>query len=105
MKFEASLERWHKRAISQAGAAETLGMSKRTFRRWWGRHEEAGLEKKAPRLGAHRKTRLHQPLPGMMLTSAAQPTAGSRGRRPSWTRPLPWTMRRARAAASKAWPG
>ena len=44
MKFEAALERWHKRALSQAEVAETLGMSERTFRRWRGRHEEAGLE-------------------------------------------------------------
>ena len=44
MKFEAVLERWHKRALSQAEAAEILGMSERTFRRGRGRHEDAGLE-------------------------------------------------------------
>lgn len=44
MKFETVLERWHKRELSQAEAAEMLGMSERTFRRWRTRHEDAGLE-------------------------------------------------------------
>ena len=43
-KFEAVMERWHKRALRQAEAAEILGMSERTSRRWRGRHEDAGLE-------------------------------------------------------------
>ena len=44
MKFETILERWKGRELSQSEAAEILGMSERTFRRWRGRYEEEGLE-------------------------------------------------------------
>lgn len=42
MKFETLLERWHRRELSQAEAAELLGMGERTFRRWHTRYLEAG---------------------------------------------------------------
>lgn len=44
MKFASVLDRWHGRELSQAEAAEILGMSERTFRRWHRRYEEEGLE-------------------------------------------------------------
>lgn len=44
MKFEVLLERWHRRELSQAEAAELLGMSERSFRRWRDRYEDEGLE-------------------------------------------------------------
>ena len=34
MKFEDVYGRWRQRRLSQAEAAEILGMSERTFRRW-----------------------------------------------------------------------
>jgi hypothetical protein len=34
MKFEAVLGRWQCKELSQAEAAEILGVTKRTFRRW-----------------------------------------------------------------------
>lgn len=42
MKFEAMAERWEQGALSQAEAAEILGMSERNFRRWYGRWLEEG---------------------------------------------------------------
>ena len=42
MKFEAMAERWERGALSQAEAAEILGMSERNFRRWYGRWLEEG---------------------------------------------------------------
>jgi len=44
MKFESVLDRWERRQLSQAEAAEVLGMSERSFRRWRDRYEDAGLE-------------------------------------------------------------
>jgi transposase len=44
MKFEDVYGRWQQRRLSQAEAAEILGMSERTFRRWRDRYEEAGLD-------------------------------------------------------------
>ena len=44
MKFETLLERWRGRELSQLEAAEILGMSERTFRRWRDRFEDEGLE-------------------------------------------------------------
>ncbi len=44
MKFETILERWKGRELSQSEAAEILGMSERTFRRWRDRYEDEGLE-------------------------------------------------------------
>ncbi len=44
MKFESVLDRWERRQLSQAEAAEVLGMSERTFRRWRDRHDDEGLE-------------------------------------------------------------
>ncbi len=42
-KFESVLDRVQCRALSQLQAAEVLGMSERTFRRWRDRHETEGL--------------------------------------------------------------
>lgn len=42
MKFEAMAERWERGGLSQAEAAEILGMSERNFRRWYGRWLEEG---------------------------------------------------------------
>ncbi|MEE9544264.1 MAG: helix-turn-helix domain-containing protein [Rhodospirillales bacterium] len=44
MKFEEIYERAAKRELSQSEAAEILGMSERTFRRWRGRFEADGAE-------------------------------------------------------------
>ncbi len=46
MRFENLLERWRGRELSQWEAAEVLGMSERTFRRWrWrDRYVDEGLE-------------------------------------------------------------
>ncbi len=44
MKFETVRERWAGGELSQAEAGEILGISERTFRRWYQRHEEEGLE-------------------------------------------------------------
>jgi transposase len=44
MKFEEFYERAAKRQLSQSEAAEILGMSERTFRRWRGRFEADGAE-------------------------------------------------------------
>lgn len=44
MKFEDVYGRWQGRRLSQAEAAEILGMSERTFRRWRDRYETAGPE-------------------------------------------------------------
>jgi transposase len=42
MKFEDVYGRWQQRRLSQAEAAEILGMSERTFRRWRDRYEDGG---------------------------------------------------------------
>jgi transposase len=42
MKFEDVYGRWQQRRLSQAEAAEILGMSERTFRRWRDRYEGEG---------------------------------------------------------------
>jgi transposase len=139
MKFEEIYGRWRQPRLSQAEAAEILGMSERTFRRWrdrydadgreglldrrlgkvstrrvpvdqvdqvlslyreryggftaqhfhdklrqhhdfhWGyswtklRLQAAGLIKKAPRRGAHRKKRPRRPLAGMLLHQDGSP--------------------------------
>lgn len=44
MKFEQVLGRWERHDLSQAEAAEVLGMSERTFRRWRERFETEGAE-------------------------------------------------------------
>jgi transposase len=44
MKFEDIYGRWQERRLSQAEAAEILGMSERTFRRWRGRYDAAGRD-------------------------------------------------------------
>jgi transposase len=49
MKFEDIYGRWQQRRLSQTEAAEILGMSERTFRRWRGRYHAAGLEGLADR--------------------------------------------------------
>jgi transposase len=43
MKFEDVYGRWQQRRLSQAEAAEILGMSERTFRRWRDRYEGEGV--------------------------------------------------------------
>jgi transposase len=43
MKFEDIYGRWQERRLSQAEAAEILGMSERTFRRWRDRYDAEGL--------------------------------------------------------------
>lgn len=43
MKFENVYGRWQARRLSQAEAAEILGMSERTFRRWRDRYEGEGV--------------------------------------------------------------
>lgn len=42
MRFEGLLERWERGELDQAEAAEMLGVSERTFRRWRDRHGEDG---------------------------------------------------------------
>ena len=49
MKFEDIYGRWQQRRLSQAEAAEILGMSERTFRRWRDRYQADGLEGLADR--------------------------------------------------------
>ena len=49
MKFEDVYGRWQQRRLSQAEAAEILGMSERTFRRWRDRYQVDGLEGLADR--------------------------------------------------------
>jgi transposase len=44
MKFEDVYGRWQERRLSQAEAAEILGMSERSFRRWRDRYDAEGLE-------------------------------------------------------------
>ena len=59
MKFETLLDRWQRSELSQAEAAEALGMSERSFRRWhtrWLEEGEAGLHDR----------RLGQPSPRRM---------------------------------------
>ena len=42
MKFETVRGRWHGDELSQLDAAEILGVTERTFRRWCRRYEEDG---------------------------------------------------------------
>lgn len=42
MRFEHTLDRYERGDLSQLEAAEILGVSERTFRRWQGRYEEEG---------------------------------------------------------------
>jgi transposase len=44
MTFEEIYGRWRQRRLSQAEAAEILGMSERTFRRWRQCYDADGLE-------------------------------------------------------------
>ena len=44
MKFEEVYGRTRSRLLSQAEAAEVLGVSERTFRRWRDRYEAEGAE-------------------------------------------------------------
>jgi transposase len=44
MKFEEIYGRWRQRRLSQAEAAEILGMNERTFRRWRERYDAEGFE-------------------------------------------------------------
>ncbi len=58
MRFEALLERAEDKELSQAEAAEMLGMSERTFRRWRDRYHEDGadglLDRRLGKPSAHR---------------------------------------------------
>ena len=60
MRFEALLERWYRRELSQGEAAEALGMSERSFRRWhthWLEEGAAGLrDRRIGRPSPHRMT-------------------------------------------------
>ena len=49
MKFEDLYGRWQERRLSQAEAAEILGMSERSFRRWRDRYAAAGPDGLADR--------------------------------------------------------
>lgn len=49
MRFEELYVRWRTGILSQAEAAEVLGVHERTFRRWSGRYEEEGFEGLADR--------------------------------------------------------
>ncbi len=42
MKFEENLEWTRSREPGQGEAASVLGVSERTFRRWWDRHDAGG---------------------------------------------------------------
>lgn len=42
MKFVRILNRWEGKELSQAEAAEILGVTERTFRRWHQRYDEEG---------------------------------------------------------------
>jgi transposase len=44
MKFETVFGRWQRRELSQLEAAEILGLSERSFRRWYQRYEEEGQD-------------------------------------------------------------
>jgi transposase len=44
MRFEEAYGKWTKHSISQEEAAQILGMSSRTFRRYTGRYEDDGVE-------------------------------------------------------------
>jgi transposase len=63
MKFEKLLDRWHRRELSQAEAAEALGMSERSFRRWHTRWLEDGA-------AGLRDRRIGQPSPHRMAEEA-----------------------------------
>jgi len=43
MKFAALAGRWQRQELSQLEAAEILGVTERTFRRWYRRYEEEGI--------------------------------------------------------------
>jgi transposase len=49
MKFEEIYGRWRQRRLNQAEAAEILGMSERTFRRWRERYDGQGRDGLADR--------------------------------------------------------
>ena len=49
MKFAAVSRRWERQELSQVEAAEILGVTERTFRRWYRRYEEEGMEGLADR--------------------------------------------------------
>ena len=44
MRFEELYERRQRRALTMAAAAEMLGVTERTFRRWSGRYDAEGLQ-------------------------------------------------------------
>ena len=44
MRFEEAYGKWTKGRLSQKEAAQVLGISSRTFRRYTGRYEEDGVE-------------------------------------------------------------
>ena len=62
MRFEELYARQQKRDVTMAEAAEMLGVTERTFRRWSGRYDAEGVEGDAgstarSRLGAGRAGR------------------------------------------------
>lgn len=44
MRFEEAYEGWNAGRLTQAEAAQTLGVCERSFRRYMGRHETDGLD-------------------------------------------------------------
>ena len=55
MKFEEVYGRTHRGGLSQAEAAEVLGVSERTFRRWRDRYEAEGADGLYDRRLVHRR--------------------------------------------------
>jgi len=74
MKFEDVYGRWQGRRLSQAEAAEILGMSERTFRRWRDRYCHHPLGRRDPVRAERRVGRAAGPLhdPGNHRADAQQ---------------------------------
>ncbi|MCC2665560.1 MAG: transposase [Geminicoccaceae bacterium] len=82
MKFEDIYGRWQQRRLSQAEAAEILGMSVRTFRRWRDRYEDEGAAGLLDRrLGQASSRRVPVDQIEQVLTPRLAPSADLGGRR------------------------
>ncbi|MCE3250422.1 MAG: transposase [Geminicoccaceae bacterium] len=82
MKFEDIYGRWQQRRLSQAEAAEILGMSVRTFRRWRDRYEDEGAAGLLDRrLGQASSRRVPVDQIEQVLTPRLDPSADLGGRR------------------------
>ena len=84
MKFEEVYGRTHRGGLSQAEAAEVLGVSERTFRRWRDRYEAEG----ADGLYDRRVTRFDATdrRPVDKWTAAPRPTTSPQGQKPQQKR-------------------